>query len=305
LQSNTYTPACLGLQSVYFGFAGMQENRPTLDGLEQVLERIASDPRMPANFPDWIRGSLRSGVGKIRVLRYILEHAASGATSPRILDVGAQFGSLAVYSVKLGCHAAAVDYGPAAKIFARVATDLGVDYKECDLGAAPLPFSDNQFDFVTYTDVMEHHSFSPKRVLQEIYRVLVPGGRVIVVTPNHASVYNRLKLLFGGSVNDDFDYFFDLCANERIYEGHHREYTRAEMKTALCRTKFQVRECRVIEQDLTSLVHYLRRQRSRAEILPESRDLLLSALGVIWTVLHLPLGRWIWAIGEKTTGDEN
>jgi SAM-dependent methyltransferase len=283
----------------------MQENRPTLEGLEQVLERIASDPRMPANFPDWIRRSLRSGVGKIQVLRYILDHAPSGSTSPRILDVGAQFASQAVYSIKLGCRAAAVDYGPAAKVFARIASDLGVDYKESDLGAEALPFSDNQFDFVTYTDVMEHHSFSPKRVLQEIYRVLVPGGRVIVVTPNHASLYNRLRLLFGGSVNDDFDYFFDLCAGERIYDGHHREYTRAELKTALRRTKFKVRECRAVEQNLTSLVHYLRSHRSSAEVLPESRDLLFSLLGVIWSLLHLPLGRWIWAVGEKTGGGDN
>jgi SAM-dependent methyltransferase len=283
----------------------MQENRPTLEGLEQVIERIASDPRMPSNFRDWIRRSPRSSVGKIPVLRYILDHAASGAASPRILDVGAQFASQAAYSVKLGCRASAVDYGPAAKVFAGIANDLGVDYKECDLGAEPLPFSDKQFDFVTYTDVMEHHSFSPKKVLQEIYRVLVPGGRVIVVTPNHASLYNRLKLLFGGTVNDDFDYFFDLCAGERIYDGHHREYTRAEMKTALRRTKFRVRECRAVEQNLTSLVHYLRIHRSRAEILAESRDLLLSILGEIWSLLHLPFGRWIWAVGEKPMGDEN
>jgi SAM-dependent methyltransferase len=193
-----------------------------------------------------------------------------------------------------------VDYGPAAKVFQNVAADRGVDYKECDVGAEPLPFPDNQFDFVTYTDVMEHHSFSPKRVLREIQRVLVPGGRVIVVTPNHASIYNRLKLLFGGSVNDDFDYFFDVCADERIYDGHHREYTRAEMRAALGRTQFQVLECRVFEQDLISLLHYLRRHRTRAEILPESRDLLLRALGEIWALLHLPLGRWIWAVGEKT-----
>jgi SAM-dependent methyltransferase len=283
----------------------MQENRPTLDGLEQVLERIASDPRMPENFPDWIRGSLRSGVGKIQVLRYMLDYAASGVTSPRILDVGAQFGSLAVYATKLGFRAAAVDHGPAARIFEQVASDLGVDYKQCDLGAEPLPFSDNQFEFVTYTDVMEHHSFSPKRVLQEIYRVLVPGGRVIVVTPNHASVYNRLKLFFGGSVNDDFDYFFDLCAGERIYEGHHREYTRAELSISLRRTKFQVLECRVVEQDLTSLLRYLRSSRSCADISPESRDLFLSVLGKIWALLHLPLGRWIWAVGEKTVGRES
>src|SRR3981189_2498028 len=93
----------------------MQEKPPTLDGLEQVLELIASEPRMPTNFPDWIRGSIRSGEGKNRVLRYILGHAPSDASPPRVLDVGAQFGSLAVYAVKLGCQAAGADYGPPAK----------------------------------------------------------------------------------------------------------------------------------------------------------------------------------------------
>ena len=280
----------------------MREKRPTLDGLEQVLELIASDPRIPPNFAGWIRASLRSGGGKNRVLRYTLDHAPPGGAPPCILDVGAQFGSLAVYAVKLGCRAAAVDYGPSAAIFQKVAADHGVEYKECDVGVEPLPFSDNQFDFVTYTDVMEHHSFSPKRVLREIHRVLVPGGCVIVVTPNHASLYNRIKLLFGSSVNDDFDYFFDMCADEGVYAGHHREYTRAELTAALRRTRFQVRECRVFEQDLTSLLYYFRRHRTRAEILPESRDLLLCALGEIWDLLHLPLGRWIWAVGEKTVG---
>ena len=277
----------------------MQEKRPSLDGLEQVLARIASDPRIPPNFADWIRGSLRSGGGKNKVLRYILDHAPSGAAPPRVLDVGAEFGSLAAYAVKLGCRAAAVDYGPYAKAFQKVVADQGVDYQECDAGAEPLPFSDNLFDFVTYTDVMEHHSFSPKRVLREIRRVLVPGGCVILVTPNHASLYNRLKLLFGASVNDDFDYFFDTCADQRVYDGHHREYTRAEITTALRRAQFRVRECRIFEQDLTSLLRYLRHHRTPVEVLPESRDLLLCAMGKIWALLHLPLGRWIWAVGEK------
>src|SRR6266481_8884635 len=107
----------------------MQEKRPTLDGLEQVLELNASDPRMPTNFPYLIRGSIRSGGGENRVLRYILGHAPSDASPPRVLDVGAQFGSLAVYAVKLRCRAAAVDYGPAAKVFQQVAADHGIDYK--------------------------------------------------------------------------------------------------------------------------------------------------------------------------------
>jgi SAM-dependent methyltransferase len=277
----------------------MQESRLTLEGLEQVLDLIASDPRIPANYSDWIRASVRSGGWKNRILSYILDHSPSKIARPSVLDVGAQFGSLAVYAAKLGCRAAAVDHGPFAKVYREIATDHGVDYKECDLGSERLPFPDSVFDFVTYTDVLEHHSFSSKRVLDEIHRVLVPGGRLILMTPNHASIYNRVKLLLGYSVNDDFDYFFKTCAAQEVYGGHHREYTRAEVKAALQRTQFRVRECRIVEHELIPLLRYLRRHRTQSEVPSQYRDVLLCALGEIWTPLHLPFGRWIWAVGEK------
>lgn len=277
----------------------MPDTRPSLEGFEQILDLIASDPRLPPNFPEWIRATLRTSGWKLQILRHVLDYSRPDSRPPSILDVGAQFGSLAVYATKLGCCAAAVDYGAHANVYRAIATEHGVDYRECDLGAGPLPFADGAFDFVTYTDVIEHHSFSPKRVLQEIYRVLRPGGQVILLTPNHASIYNRLKLLSGKSVHDDLDYFFDGSSADAVYDGHHREYTRAEVKAMLQRTGFGVKECRVIEQDLTSLVWYLRRNPKEAQSLPKSRDLLLCALGKIWTPLHLPFGRWIWAIAEK------
>jgi len=97
------------------------------------------------------------------------------------------------------------------KAFREAVADRGVDYRECDLGYEPLPFADNSFDFATYTDVIEHRAFLPKRVLIENCRVLVPGGRLILATPNHRSIYNRIKVFFGGSVNDEFDYFYHDC----------------------------------------------------------------------------------------------
>ena len=277
----------------------MQEKSPTLEGLEQVLELIAKDPRIPSNFQHWVRSSIRNGGWKLRTLRYILDHAPSNTAQPVLLDVGAQFGSLALYAVKLGCRVAAVDYGPTAKPYKEIGTDQGVDYRECNVGCERLPFPDSVFDFVTYTDVLEHHSFSSKRVLLEINRVLAPGGCLVLMTPNHASIYNRFKLLFGKSVNDELDYFFNTCAEDEVYDGHHREYTQAEIKTILESTQFRVRECRVVEQDLTSLLYYLRRDRQRFEVRPYVGDLLLCALGTIWMRLHLPFGRWIWAVGEK------
>lgn len=277
----------------------MNGNHPTLEGFEQILDLIASDSRLPANYSEWVRASLRTAGWKIRILRHILDHARASSSAPSLLDVGAQFGSLAIYAAKLGCRSAAVDYGARAKIYREIAVSHGVDYRECDVGSAPLPFPDGAFDFVTYTDVIEHHSFSSKRVLQEIHRVLVPGGRLVLLTPNHASIYNRLKLLAGRSVHDDLDYFFDTSAEDAVYDGHHREYTRAEVREILQRTQFRVRECRVMDQELGPLRRYLRRRPNESRGLPNLRDLALCTLGTIWTSVRLPFGRWIWAVGEK------
>ncbi len=275
----------------------MRGERPTLEGLQKVLEAIAGDPRIPPNFAEWIRDTLRYGGRKIRILRYILAHTPETQT-PRLLDVGAQFGALAIYATQLGCRAAALDYGMYAKAFREAVADRGVNYCECDLGREPLPFADNSFDFATYTDVIEHHAFSPKRVLAEIHRVLVPGGRLILATPNHASIYNRIKLFFGGSVNDEFDYFFNTSADAETYDGHHREFTRAEIRSALGLTDFRVLECRVIDDDLESLLNY-RRRAGRAKSISDSRDFVMRFFGEIWSMLGMPFGRWIWAVGEK------
>ena len=276
----------------------MRRERPTLEGLEEILGQIAGDTRISPNFAEWIRDSLRYGGRKLRILRYILAHTPENQT-PRLVDVGAQFGALAMYAARLGWRAAAVDYGPYAKAFREAVADRGVDYRECDLGREPLPFADDSFDFAAYTDVIEHHSFSPKRVLAEIHRVLVPGGRLILATPNHASLYNRFKLLVGASVNDNFDYFFNTSAEAETYDGHHREYTRAEIRSALEQTGFQVLECRVIDDDLGSLLNYRRRAAGHSKTISDSRDFAMRFLGEIWSALRLPFGRWIWAVAEK------
>ncbi len=273
---------------------------PTLEGFNQVIEQLAADPRIPADSRDWIQDNRAVGGDKVRILKHILKHASLNGQPARVLDVGAQIGALALFAAQAGCKAAAVDYGFYASQYGRIAADRGVDYRECDVALQPLPFSGDTFDFVTYTDVIEHHSFSPKRVLREIHRVLVPGGRIIVSTPNHASIYNRFLLLIGKSVNDNFDQYFDASAESNTYFGHHREYTRAELRMALKRAGFKVIECRVIEEDLGSLIRFLKfRGFTWSQIVRQRRALVVRALGRIWGTLHLPFGRVLWAVGEK------
>jgi len=57
----------------------------------------------------------------------------------------------------------------------------------------PLPFEDGSFDVVWSSEVIEHVA-DTARWLSEVRRVLVPRGRLLVTTPNHA----RLRLAIGG-----------------------------------------------------------------------------------------------------------
>jgi len=274
--------------------------KPTLEGFDDVLQLLADDPRIAPYSPDWVRRSITAGGEKVRVLRYLLDHAPLNGEEPRLLDVGGQIGAFALYASKVGFRATAVDLELFTKVYARILAEQGVDYPTCDVGAEPLPFANDAFDAVTYLDVIEHHGFSPKRVLREIYRVLTPGGKLVISTPNHASIYNRVFLALGRSVNDNFQQYFEHSADSAIYLGHHREYTRKELRRALELTGFKVLECRAVEEDLSSLIFLLRRNFSWQEVANQRLHLGARILGNIWSPLRLPFGRVLWAVGEKS-----
>lgn len=57
----------------------------------------------------------------------------------------------------------------------------------------PLPLEDASFDVVWSSEVIEHVA-DTARWLSEVRRVLAPGGRLLLTTPDHS----RLRLLLGG-----------------------------------------------------------------------------------------------------------
>ncbi|MEP7287858.1 MAG: class I SAM-dependent methyltransferase [Chloroflexota bacterium] len=60
----------------------------------------------------------------------------------------------------------------------------------------PLKFEDGYFDVVFCGEVIEH-VFSPDDLVEEIARLLRPGGYAVITTPNLACWKNRIVLLFG------------------------------------------------------------------------------------------------------------
>lgn len=71
----------------------------------------------------------------------------------------------------------------------------GHNVKQCDLEKG-LPFKDNHFDVVYAAELIEH-LYNPDFFLEECYRVLRPGGKIIISTPNLHAWYNRFLFIFG------------------------------------------------------------------------------------------------------------
>lgn len=95
-----------------------------------------------------------------------------------ILDTGCGTGLLAKKLTPLG-NVDAIDISDEAIKFAR---KRGVNAKKASV--TKIPFKDNNFDLVTSIDVLYHHAVKDDiKALKEIFRVLVPGGILILRVP--------------------------------------------------------------------------------------------------------------------------
>jgi SAM-dependent methyltransferase len=112
----------------------------------------------------------------------------------RVLDVGCGWAYGTWWAHALGCKVAGVDLGLDQLAWAHAALDPGGDLGLTLANAKALPFLDATFDRVVSVEMLEH-VFRPDRpqVLREIARVLKPGGRVALSTPNPASPIEAAK----------------------------------------------------------------------------------------------------------------
>lgn len=75
------------------------------------------------------------------------------------------------------------------------ASKKGIVVLQCNLNTR-IPLNDNSFDFIFSNQVIEH-LINIDFYLSEIYRLLKPGGYVIISTDNLSSWHNILSLIFG------------------------------------------------------------------------------------------------------------
>jgi 2-polyprenyl-3-methyl-5-hydroxy-6-metoxy-1,4-benzoquinol methylase len=103
-----------------------------------------------------------------------------------------------------------------------------VKWVQADLNG-PLELPENSFDWIVSTEVIEHLE-NPRAVFRELFRLLRPGGKLIVTTPCQESIRALIALIFGGH----FVAFLDSC-----YPAHITALLRKDLERICLETGFE------------------------------------------------------------------
>jgi SAM-dependent methyltransferase len=146
---------------------------------------------------------------------FLLRHLRAG---DRVLDLGCGEGDFAAAAARAGAEAVGADVAEAALERARGRhPDLALELVPPH---GPFPWDDGAFDVVWASEVVEHVA-DTARWLSEVRRVLAPGGRLLITTPDHG-LARRLRLAARG-----FEEHFDPLGD------HLRFYTRRSLRGLL------------------------------------------------------------------------
>jgi SAM-dependent methyltransferase len=162
----------------------------------------------------------------------------------RVLDIGCGDGELSVELAK--ATRATVVCADISSLAVEACRQRGLEAHQVELGSVPLPFPDATFDLVHMEEVIEH-VVRPDRAMDEVRRVLEPGGHLILSTPNLACLPNRILVPLG------FQPLFSEVSEERVLGrglsifgqgrqpvGHLRLYTKRALKEFIRFSGFDV-----------------------------------------------------------------
>ena len=147
----------------------------------------------------------------------------------RILDVGCGTGKLAGILKAAGNNVRGLDGSSGA---VRMAREEGIEAVNCDLERDEWPVPCESVDVVVAAEIIEH-IYDTDRFLQMIRTCLVPGGVLIVSTPNLVALGRRLLMLLGYAPHME-------CAIREHDAGHIRYFVRETLCRLLEENSFQV-----------------------------------------------------------------
>jgi ubiquinone/menaquinone biosynthesis C-methylase UbiE len=127
----------------------------------------------------------------------------------RVLDAGCGMGQWVMFLNRQGLIADGLDFS---KQMIQTLQRVWPRHQWMHGSVQAIPTAASQYDHVISWGVIEHDIDGPGRALDEFYRILKPGGHVIVTTPLDSRQTRRLSALEAPEQEDAtfFQYFFTL-----------------------------------------------------------------------------------------------
>ncbi len=168
----TPTPGPEQIASFYpEGYAQYKPDLAKEKGLleKAVLRAAYGYKHLESPLPDWL--------GKLASL-FLYKSSTTYTKNGRLLDIGCGAGKYLQSMRGIGWNAEGVEFNSGA---VQTCRNFGLSVFQGELHEASFP--DNSFDVVTARHVIEHIP-DPGSFVEEIFRILKPGGLLILRTPN-------------------------------------------------------------------------------------------------------------------------
>ena len=156
--------------------------------------------------------------------QFVLDEVGKGKV---VLDVGCNEGFIGGKLIKNKNVVYGIDIVNRNLIKAK---SKGMIVSNVDIDRDKLPYRDNFFDVVVLADFIEH-VFDTDAVLRKCAKVLKKNGKLIITTPNIASLGRRMMLLLG--MSPFTEHSLELSTSGLPAAGHIRYYTVPTLKEQL------------------------------------------------------------------------
>ncbi len=177
-------------------------------------------------------GYLEAHYARLRATSELV--GGGGGHARRILDVGGHWLHQAAFHAHADTQITSID-GPGTFGLPEVreaACRMGIRLllePELEQGQALQQLADDSIDLILFTEIIEHLTFNPVELWKELYRVLAPGGRIVITTPNYYALegsawhIGRFLRWRGAGIT------IEEILGKRTFGHHWKEYSMAEL----------------------------------------------------------------------------
>ena len=184
----------------------------------------------------------------------IVARVAGPLAGKRLLDCGCGAGGYAREYARLGATVIGVEY-QSDKLRAAARDQPGVLLVRAD--AASLPLAAASFDVAVLNEVLEHVP-DQRRVLSELWRVLRPAGRLVLMSPNRLYPFEThgVRLRANGRrlpAHTPFVPYVPLALGTRVFEYWARNYWPRELRTLVSGVGFRIQQTGFVAQTFENI----------------------------------------------------